>query len=61
MKLLIALGVLGALVIVPFYKLRVPWAVSLWRHIKLIAVIYCAVIFAAAVARLIFNFDAIYG
>jgi energy-converting hydrogenase Eha subunit H len=60
-KLLIAIGVIGALIIVPFYKLRVRWAVELWSRIKLIAIVYCIVVFAAAVARLIFNFDAIYG
>ena len=61
MKLLLALGVIGALILVPFYKMRVPWAVNLWRRIKLIAIIYCVVVFVAAVSRLIFNFDAIYG
>lgn len=61
MKLLLALGVIGALIIVPFYKLRVRWAVNLWRRIKLIAIIYCVVVFVAAVTRLVFNFDAIYG
>ena len=61
MKLLIAIGVIGALIIVPFYKLRVRWAVELWRRIKLIAIVYCVVIFVAAIVRLVFNFDAIYG
>lgn len=55
------LGVVGALIIVPFYKMRARWAVDLWRRIKLIVVIYCVVVFVAAVTRLIFNFDAIYG
>ena len=61
MKVLLALGILGALIIVPFYKMRVRWAVDLWRRIKLIVIIYCVVVFVAAVSRLIFNFDAIYG
>jgi hypothetical protein len=60
-KLLILLGIVGALILVPFYKMRARWAIDLWRRIKLIVVIYCVVVFAAAVARLIFNFDAIYG
>ena len=61
MKTLLLIGVAGALIIVPFYKMRVRWAVHLWRRIKLIAVIYCVVVFVAAIARLVFNFDAIYG
>ena len=61
MKVLLALGVVGALIIVPFYKMRARWAVDLWRRIKLIVIIYCVVVFCAAIARLIFNFDAIYG
>jgi hypothetical protein len=60
-KVLLALGVIGALIIVPFYKMRARWAVDLWRRIKLIVIIYCVVVFCAAIARLIFNFDAIYG
>ena len=61
MKVLLALGVVGAMIIVPFYKMRARWAVDLWRRIKIIVIIYCIVVFAAAVSRLIFNFDAIYG
>lgn len=61
MKLLLLIGLIGALIIVPFYKLRVRWAVELWKRIKLIAIVYCVVVFVAAVVRLVFNFDAIYG
>jgi energy-converting hydrogenase Eha subunit H len=60
-KLLLLLGVIGALIIVPFYKMRARWAVDLWRRIRLVVIVYCVVVFVAAVARLVFNFDAIYG
>jgi hypothetical protein len=60
-KVLLLIGIVGALIIVPFYRMRARWAVDLWRRIKLIAIIYCVVVFVAAVTRLIFNFDAIYG
>jgi hypothetical protein len=60
-KLLIWATLIGALVLFPFYKMRARWAVDLWRRIKLIVIVYCIVVFVAAVTRLIFNFDAIYG
>jgi len=60
-KVLLILGVVVAVVLVPLYRLRVRWVVDLWRRTKLIAIIYCVVVFVAAVSRLIFNFDAIYG
>ena len=48
------LGVVGALIIVPFYRMRARWAVDLWRRIKLIVVIYCVVVFVAAVTVMAF-------
>jgi hypothetical protein len=50
-----------AYILVPFVKLRQRWAVDLWRRIRLVVIVYCIVVFAAAVARLVFNWDAIYG
>ena len=50
-----------AVILVPLYRMRVRWVVDLWRRTKLIVVIYCIVVFIAAVTRLIFNFDTIYG
>ena len=61
MKLLIWITLIGALVLFPFYKMRARWAVDLWRRIRLVVIAYCIVVFLAAVMRLIFNFDAIYG
>ena len=58
---MLLIAVIGALIIMPFYKMRVRWAVDLWRRIRLIVILYCVVIFVAAIARLVFNFDAIYG
>ena len=61
MKALLILGVVAAVILVPLYRLRVRWVVDLWRRTKLIVVLYCVIVFVAAVLRLIFNFDAIYG
>jgi hypothetical protein len=60
-KVLLILGVVMAVILVPLYKMRVRWVVSLWQRTKFIVVLYCVVVFVAAVSRLIFNFDAIYG
>jgi energy-converting hydrogenase Eha subunit H len=60
-KLVLLLGLIGALIIVPFYKMRARWAVDLWRRMRLVVLLYCVVVFVAAVVRLVFNFDAIYG
>jgi len=60
-KALLLIGVVLAVILVPLYRMRVRWVVDLWRRTKLIAIIYCVVVFVAAVSRLIFNFDAIYG
>ena len=61
MKALLILGVVVAVILVPLYRLHVRWVVDLWRRTKLIVVLYCVIVFVAAVLRLIFNFDAIYG
>ena len=61
MKVLLLLSVVVALALVPLYRLRVRWVVNLWQRAKFIVVLYCVVIFVAAIVRLIFNFDAIYG
>jgi hypothetical protein len=60
-KVLLLLSIVVALALVPLYRLRVRWVVSLWQRAKFIVVLYCVVIFVAAIVRLIFNFDAIYG
>jgi len=60
-KALLILGVVAAVILVPLYRLRVRWVVDLWRRTKLIVVLYCVIVFVAAVLRLIFNLDAIYG
>jgi hypothetical protein len=60
-KALLILGIVLGVVLVPLYRMRVRWVVDLWRRTKLIVVLYCVIVFVAAVLRLIFNFDAIYG
>ena len=61
MKILIWATIIAALILFPFYKMRARWAIVLWQRIRLVAIVYVVVIFIAAVSRLIFNFDAIYG
>ena len=61
MKALLLLTVVAGVILVPLYRMRVRWVVDLWRRVKFIAIIYCVVVFVAALSRLIFNFDAIYG
>jgi len=61
MKLLFLLLILGGVVVLPFTLIKAPWAVKLWRRLRLIVVIYVLVIIISAVLRLVFNWDDIYG
>ncbi|HEU0073059.1 MAG TPA: hypothetical protein VFS30_03540 [Dehalococcoidia bacterium] len=61
MKILLLLMVLSLAALIPFVVLRKPWAVTLWRRMKLIIVIYALVIAAAGIVRLVFSWDDIYG
>ena len=61
MKILLILGLVGIAGLLPFVVLRQPWALNIWRRFKLIVVVYVLVIFLAAIVRLIFNWDDIYG
>jgi hypothetical protein len=61
MKVLFLLLILGGAAVLPFSLIKAPWAVKLWRRIRLIVVIYVLVIVFSAVLRLIFNWDDIYG
>ena len=45
----------------PFLMLRQPWAVTLWRRLRILAVVYALVILISAIASLVFRWDAIYG
>lgn len=58
---IILLMVLSIILILPFVWMRKPWAVKIWKNAKLIAVLYAAIILASGVARLIFNWNDIYG
>jgi hypothetical protein len=53
--------ILSFVVLVPFVVLRRPWAVRLWRRVKLILVIYVIVIAVAGIVRLVIGWDDIYG
>ena len=45
----------------PIAALRQPWAVALWRKLKVLLVVYIFVIVLVAIARLAFNWNDIYG
>jgi hypothetical protein len=53
--------VLSLVALIPFVVLRKPWAITLWRRMKLIIVIYAIVIATAGIIRLVFSWDDIYG
>ncbi len=61
MKLLLILMLLSLLGLAPFVLLRKPWAVRLWRRIKVIIVVYAVIIATAGIVRLVFNWGDIYG
>jgi hypothetical protein len=52
--------VLSLIGLIPFVVFRKPWAIKLWRRLKLIIVVYAIVIAAAGILRLIFTWDDIY-
>ncbi|MDH3664824.1 MAG: hypothetical protein OEU92_33225 [Alphaproteobacteria bacterium] len=47
--------------LIPFVVLRKPWAVSLWRRLKTIIVVYAIIIATAGIVRLIMDWESIYG
>jgi hypothetical protein len=61
MRVLLLLLIAGGLTTLPFVWLKQPWAVQLWRRVRVVLVIYALVILLAAIVRLVFNWDAIYG
>lgn len=61
MGLIVLLMVLSIVAILPFVWLRRPWALMIWRRAKIIAVLYAAIILVSGIARLVFNWDDIYG
>jgi hypothetical protein len=60
-KILLLIAVLGALFFYPFVWLKRPWALRFWQRFKLFLAIYVFVIVLAAVLRLAFGWDDIYG
>ena len=61
MTVLLLLLIVGGGSILPFVLLKKPWALKLWRRIRLVVVIYVLVIVISAVVRLVFNWDDFYG
>jgi len=61
MRVLLLLLLLGAAVTLPFAMLKQPWAVRLWRRVRLAFVIYAVIILVSAIVALVFRWDTIYG
>jgi len=45
----------------PFAALRQPWAVKLWRRLRLLLVVYVFVLVVVTIVGLLFRWDEIYG
>ena len=61
LKLLFLLIVALLIVAGPFAALRQPWAVTLWRRLKLVLVVYIVVRVAVTVVDLVLHGGDIYG
>jgi len=61
MRVLLILLLVGGLSLMHFVMLKQPWALRIWRRIRLFFVIYAAVIVVSAIVALLFRWDAIYG
>jgi hypothetical protein len=61
LKVLFLLLVVMLIFAGPIAALRRPWAIRLWRRLKLVIFAYVLVIFLVAITRLILNWDQIYG
>lgn len=61
MKFLLLLMVLSLVGLVPFVVLRKPWAVRLWRQLKIIILVYAIVIAVSGIMGLVLNWNDFYG
>ena len=61
MRLMLLLLLLGGALTLPFAMLKQPWAVKLWRRVRMGFIIYAVVILVSAIVALIFNWETIYG
>jgi len=60
-KILLLLMVLSLIALIPFVVLRKPWAITVWRRLKMIILVYAIVIATAGILRLIISWEDIYG
>jgi hypothetical protein len=60
-KFLLLVMVLSLVSLVPFVVLRKPWAVRLWRQIKIIILVYVIVIAISGIMGLVLNWNDFYG
>jgi hypothetical protein len=60
-KILLLLMVVSLLALIPFVILRKPWALTIWRRLKIIIVVYAIIIATVGILRLIITWEDIYG
>jgi len=53
--------VVSLLALIPFVILRKPWALTIWRRLKIIIVVYAIIIATVGILRLIITWEDIYG
>jgi hypothetical protein len=61
MKFLLLVMLLSLVGLVPFVVLRKPWAVRLWRQLKIIILVYVIVIAISGIMGLVLNWNDFYG
>jgi hypothetical protein len=60
-KILLLLMLLSLIGLIPFVILRKPWALRLWRRIKIIIVVYAIIIAISGIVGVVTNWGDIYG
>jgi hypothetical protein len=61
LKVLLLLAVVALVLAGPFAAIRQPWAVRIWKKLRLFLFAYVLVIVLVAALRLIFGWDELYG
>jgi hypothetical protein len=60
-RALLLLLIVGGAICLPFALIKRPWAVKMWRRVRLMFVVYALVILVSAIVTLVLRWDEIYG
>ena len=60
-RVVLLILLVAGLAILPFAMLKQPWALKIWRRLRMALVVYAVVILVAAIVALVFRWDEIYG